>query len=56
MIRLVTGTALALAGMTIAQVNARRENQQDRIANGVQSGQLTSGETTNLETDRKSVV
>ena len=31
---------------TIAQ---RKENQQDRIANGVQSGQLTAGETGNLE-------
>jgi hypothetical protein len=30
-------------------VNNRRENQQDRIANGVQSGQLTAGETKNLE-------
>src|SRR5262245_44549887 len=30
-------------------VNDRRENQQDRIANGVQSGQLTAGETKNLE-------
>jgi len=30
-------------------VNQRRENQQDRIANGVQSGQLTAGETANLE-------
>jgi hypothetical protein len=30
-------------------VNGRRENQQDRIANGVQSGQLTAGETKNLE-------
>jgi hypothetical protein len=30
-------------------VNERRENQQDRIANGVQSGQLTAGETKNLE-------
>lgn len=28
----------------------RKENQQDRIANGVQSGQLTAGETKNLET------
>jgi hypothetical protein len=27
----------------------RKENQQDRIANGVQSGQLTAGETKNLE-------
>ncbi len=30
-------------------VGNRRENQQDRIANGVQSGQLTAGETKNLE-------
>lgn len=31
---------------TIAQ---RKENQQDRIGQGVQSGQLTAGETSNLE-------
>jgi hypothetical protein len=30
-------------------VHQRRDNQQDRIANGVQSGQLTAGETKNLE-------
>src|SRR5271166_2957122 len=30
-------------------INQRKENQQDRIANGVKSGQLTAGETTNLE-------
>jgi Tfp pilus assembly protein FimT len=30
-------------------VGQRKENQQDRIANGVQSGQLTAGETKNLE-------
>lgn len=30
-------------------VNDRRTDQQDRIANGVQSGQLTAGETKNLE-------
>ena len=32
-----------------ATVNQRKENQQDRIAQGVQSGQLTAGETTKLE-------
>jgi hypothetical protein len=32
-----------------ATINQRKENQQDRIANGVQSGQLTAGETHNLE-------
>lgn len=30
-------------------VQQRKDNQQDRIANGVQSGQLTAGETKNLE-------
>jgi len=30
-------------------VNDRRENQQNRIANGVQSGQMTAGETKNIE-------
>ena len=34
------------ADPSIAQ---RKENQQDRIANGVKSGQLTPGETANLE-------
>jgi hypothetical protein len=32
-----------------ATVQQRKKNQQDRIANGVQSGQLTAGETKNLE-------
>jgi hypothetical protein len=31
-------------------IQQRKENQQDRIANGVQSGQLTAGETQRLET------
>ena len=37
---------------TIAQ---RKENQQDRIANGINSGQLTAGETTNLETKEAAI-
>jgi hypothetical protein len=32
-----------------ATIQQRKKNQQDRIANGVQSGQLTAGETKNLE-------
>ena len=32
-----------------ATINQRKENQQDRIANGIQGGQLTAGETRNLE-------
>lgn len=31
------------------ETGKRRENQQDRIAQGVSSGQLTAGETANLE-------
>ncbi|HEY1925514.1 MAG TPA: hypothetical protein VGG58_09680, partial [Candidatus Acidoferrum sp.] len=31
------------------EVGQRKENQQDRIAQGVKSGQLTAGETAKLE-------
>jgi hypothetical protein len=31
------------------EIQQRKENQQDRIGNGIQSGQLTAGETKNLE-------
>src|SRR6266480_3600877 len=37
---------------TVAQ---RKENQQDRIAQGVKSGQLTAGETSNLETKEAAI-
>ena len=33
----------------------RKENQQDRIANGVKSGQLTAGETANLESKEAAI-
>ena len=42
--------ALALPAAAFAQgytINQRKENQQDRIANGVQSGRLTARETAN---------
>jgi hypothetical protein len=44
------GTALTAAGMNAETINQRRENQQDRIAQGVKSGSLTAGETARLET------
>jgi hypothetical protein len=51
--RLVLATGILGCAAAFAQdpatVNQRRENQQDRIANGIQSGQLTAGETKNLE-------
>ena len=45
-------SSAALAVMMLpamAQINQRKENQQDRIANGVASGELTAGETANIE-------
>jgi hypothetical protein len=37
------------------EVQERKENQQDRIANGVKSGQLTAGETSKLETKEAAI-
>jgi len=37
------------------EVGQRRENQQDRIAQGVKSGQLTAGETAKLENQQKNI-
>ncbi len=36
-------------------INQRKENQQDRIAQGVKSGQLTAGETAHLETQEAGI-
>ncbi len=55
---IASGSAFAQQSQPAAQtqpnqpaptVNQRRDNQQDRIANGIDSGQLTAGETKNLE-------
>jgi hypothetical protein len=55
-IRLALAFSLVLAPVAVlaqapsnATINDRKTNQQDRIANGVQSGQLTPGETSHLE-------
>ncbi len=37
------------------EIGQRKENQQDRIANGVQSGQLTAGETSKLESKEAAI-
>jgi hypothetical protein len=37
------------------EVGQRRENQQDRIANGIKSGQLTAGETAKLENQQRGI-
>ena len=42
--------AVAQSGNTTPPtINQRKENQQDRIANGIQDGQLAAGETKHLE-------
>ena len=52
-VKLFGATALVV-GLTGAawagEIQERKENQQDRIAQGVKSGQLTAGETARLET------
>jgi hypothetical protein len=40
---------LPAAAQTSQSINERKENQQDRIANGVQSGELTAAETKHIE-------
>ena len=44
-----TGTPTSTPDKQPPTIQQRKDNQQDRIANGVQSGQLTAGETRNLE-------
>lgn len=39
----------------VNQVNAREQNQQNRIAQGVRSGQLTPGETARLERQQQHI-
>lgn len=46
---LVATIIAAAAFAQTSEVGQRKDNQQDRIAQGVQSGQLTAGETSNLE-------
>jgi hypothetical protein len=54
---LATITAAFLAASLPAdqKIAQRKENQQDRIAQGVKSGQLTAGETARLETKETQV-
>jgi hypothetical protein len=56
---LIAAAAFMTSGAAFAQqegsVNDRRQDQQQRVANGVQSGQLTAGETKNLESREANV-
>jgi len=38
-----------------SEVGKRQENQQDRIANGVQSGKLNAGQTARLEKNQAAI-
>jgi len=42
----LSSTLPFVSGATIGQ---RKENQQDRVAQGVKSGQMTAGETSHIE-------
>jgi len=50
-----TTSTPAPAPVTGESIQDRKENQQDRIANGVKSGELTAGETANLEKKESSL-
>lgn len=46
---LIAAAALVASGAWAGQIQNRKGNQQQRIGNGVKSGQLTAGETAHLE-------
>ncbi len=47
--------AASLLAQTNATINQRKVNQQDRIGQGVQSGQLTAGETAHIEKQESAI-
>jgi hypothetical protein len=52
---IAAATVLAITLPADQKIAQRKENQQDRIAQGVKSGQLTAGETARLETKESRV-
>ena len=53
----ITGAFVAstISAQAAGKIGQRKENQQDRIAQGVKSGQLTAGETAHLENKEAAV-
>lgn len=51
----VAATLLAVSLPADQKIHDRKENQQDRIAQGVKSGQLTAGETSRVEKQESNV-
>lgn len=54
-VAVIFGATLTMVNVNAQTVNQRRENQQDRIAQGVNSGRLTAGETARLENKEASL-
>jgi hypothetical protein len=55
-IMMVAATVAVMAAMAQTDtVDQRKQNQQERVAQGIKSGQLTAGETANLETKEAAV-
>jgi hypothetical protein len=52
---LAQATATPATPAHSATINQRKENQQDRIAQGVKSGQLTAGETSHVEKQESAI-
>jgi len=50
---LIAAGALLAAATHAQTIDQRRENQQDRVAQGISSGQLTPGETAGSSTRRR---
>ena len=55
LLAIISATFLTVSLPADQKIAARKENQQDRIAQGVKSGQLTAGETARLETKESRV-
>jgi hypothetical protein len=53
----VTGAFVAstISAQAAGKIGQRKENQQDRIGQGVKSGQLTAGETSHIENKEAAV-
>ncbi len=55
LLALVALPAIAAAGNRDPGVNQRQHNQQQRIQQGVQSGELTRGETRRLQAEQRGI-
>ena len=54
-VTIMMGTLLASMSFADEKIHQRKENQQQRIGNGVKNGSLTAGETSHLENKEKNL-